>query len=216
MGPHPVLPLTIDELLTTTRAVRRRLDLSRPVPRSVVEECLRLAFQAPNGSNGQDWRWVLVDDPDLRCEMAAIYRAGMADHAARDRGAEAAAPPADDRVAASVAHLAEHLGEVPVLVVPTIGLRYGDMSTFQSASRWGSVLPAVWSFHLALRSRGLGSAWTTIHLYRETEMAELLGIPDDGQSQVGLFPVAYTLGTEFAPADRTRSDRCFGWNRYPS
>jgi nitroreductase len=212
---HALLPLSLDELLTTTRSVRRRLDLARPVDRFVVETCLRIAFQAPNGSNGQDWRWVLVDDSALRKQMAEIYRAGLRDHLARDRSGEPREAPADPRMAASVQYLVEHLDQVPVLVVPTIAQRYGTQSTFQQASRWGSILPAVWSFQLALRSRGLGSAWTTLHLYREAEMAALLGIPSEAQTQVGLFPVAYTLGTQFSPAERSRSESSFGWNRFP-
>ena len=216
-GPvHPQLSLSVDGVLTTTRAVRHRLDLARPVPPSVVEECLELAFQAPNGSNGQDWHWIVVDDPALRAAIAEQYRAGMRDHAARDRAGEPKGPPADERMSASVMHLADHLHEVPVLVIPTIGRRYGTESTFQQASRWGSIAPAVWSFMLALRSRGLGSAWTTIHLYREREVAELLGIPADEQTQAGLFPVAYTLGTEFTRADRSRSVDVVGWNHFPS
>ncbi len=155
-------PRDIDEVLTTTRAVRRRLDLDRPVERAVVEECLRLALQAPNGSNGQDWSWVLVDDPATKRALAELYRAGMRDHSARDRSAEAAPGPSDPRMSASVLHLAEHLEQVPVLCIPTIGRRYGDTTTFQQASKWGSILPAVWSLMLALRSRGLGSAWTTM------------------------------------------------------
>jgi len=209
----PTLPLSFDEVVTTTRAVRRRLDLERPVERSVVEECLELAFQAPNGSNGQEWHWVLVDDPALRLAMAELYRAGMRDHSARDRAGEVPTP-TNAATSASVLYLAENMAEVPVLVVPTIGARYGSATTFQQASRWGSILPAVWSFMLALRSRGLGSAWTTIHLYREREMAELLGIPD-GHSQAGLFPVAHTIGTDFQPADRSSSAATIGWNRFP-
>ncbi|MEI8001979.1 MAG: nitroreductase family protein [Actinomycetes bacterium] len=208
------LDLTPDELLASTRAVRRRLDLERPVPRAEVEQCLRLAFQAPNGSNAQDWRWVLVDDPDLRGAVADVYRRGLQDHLARDRSGEAEAPAADERTAGSVGYLVEHLHRVPVLVVPTITDRYGTATTFQQASRWGSILPAVWSLHLALRSRGMGSVWTTLHLYREQEMAELLGIPV-GHTQAGLFPVAYTLGTDFRPADRSRSEARIGWNRFP-
>jgi nitroreductase len=212
---HPALPLGIDDVLTTTRAVRKRLDLERPVPRDVVEHCLRLAFQAPNGSNGQDWRWVVVDDPALRAAMAELYRQGLRDHAVRDRSAEAPQAPSDPRISSSVQHLAERMQDVPVLVVPTIGRRYGVDTTFQQASRWGSILPAVWSFMLALRSRGLGSAWTTIHLYREREMAELLGIPPDEHTQAGLFPVAYTKGVDFSPADRSTSTDRIGWNRFP-
>jgi hypothetical protein len=116
----------------------------------------------------------------------------------------------------SVQYLAENMERVPVLVVPTIARRYGSTTTFQQASRWGSILPAVWSFQLALRSRALGSAWTTLHLYREREAAELLGIPQGDHTQAGLFPVAYTKGTDFQPADRSRSERRVGWNHWPS
>jgi nitroreductase len=205
----------VDEVLTTTRAVRRRLDFDRPVPRGVVEECLEIAFQAPNGSNAQDWRWVAVDDPSIRRQMAELYRAGMADHAARDRSGEAETPETGERTATSVMYLAKNLERVPVLVVPTISQRYGSSTTFQQASRWGSILPAVWSFHLALRARGLGSAWTTIHLYREEEMASLLEIPYPGHTQVGLFPVAYTVGNRFSAADRRISRSRIGWDRFP-
>ena len=208
-----MLDLTIDEILTTTRAVRRRLDLARQVSRQTVEECAALAFQAPNGSNQQRWGWVCVDDPSLRRSMAELYRQGMTDHSQRDRTKEEAVDYTSEsaqRMSASVMHLAEHLEEVPVLLVPTIAGRLDSASIFMQASRWGSVLPAVWSFMLALRSRGLGSAWTTIHLYREREMAELLGIPYDVVTQAGLFPVAYTKGTSFSPADRSSSS--IKWN----
>jgi nitroreductase len=216
-SPGARLPLSVDELLTTTRAVRRRLDLDRPVERHVVEACLRLAFQAPNGSNGQDWGWVLVDDPELRAKLADLYRQGMQDHAGRDRSGEPPeTAPTDERMSRSVRYLAETMQRVPILLVPTVARRYGGTTTFQQASRWGSILPAVWSFQLALRSRGLASAWTTIHLYREREAADLLGIPYDDHRQAGLFPVAYSLGTDFRPADRSRSERRIGWNRWPA
>jgi nitroreductase len=213
----PTPSLTIDELLTTTRAVRRRLDLARPVPRAVVEECLRIAFQAPTGQNHQDWGWVVVDDVQTRHAVAQLYRQGLADHVGRVRGEDESLPDPTTRGAArigtSVAHLAEHLHDVPVLLVPTIGRGYGEETSFGVASRWGSILPAVWNFMLALRSRGLGSAWTTLHLYREDEMGELLGIPAD-QRQVGLFPIAYTLGDTFRPADRSASEQRIFWNRW--
>lgn len=208
-------PALIDEVLTTTRAVRKRLDLDRPVPRAVVEECLRLALQAPNGSNGQDWSWVLVDDTATKHALAELYRQGMRDHGLRDRSQEPPAGTSDPRTSSSVLYLAEHLAQVPVLCVPTVGRRYGDATTFQQASKWGSILPAVWSLMLALRSRGLGSAWTTIHLYREREVADLLGIPHDEHTQAGLFPIAYTKGLDFSPADRSRSEARIAWNRFP-
>ncbi len=213
----PIPDLTPDELLTTTRSVRRRLDLTRPVDRRVVEECLRLAFQAPNGSNLQLYGWVLVDDPEVRAAMAAVYRAGMQDQidaGATSRGADPPAAPPRSAMTASVLHLRDHLAEVPVLVVPTIADRLDGASIFAQASLWGSVLPAVWSFMLALRSRGLGSAWTTVHLHREQEMADVLGIPFSSVTQAGLFPVAYTLGASFRPADRARSEASIHWNHW--
>jgi nitroreductase len=205
--------LSIDDLLTTTRTVRKRLDLARPIDRAVVEECLRLAFQAPNGQNRQDYGWVVVDDPALRQGMGELYRQGMADHLARDRSGEVDPDyPSDTRMSSSVQYLMERMERVPMLLVPTVSRGYGFETPFGMASVWGSILPAVWSFMLALRSRGLGSAWTTIHLYREQEMAELLGIPYPDQRQAGMFPIAYTIGTDFKPANRALSEQRISWN----
>ena len=211
------LGLTSDELLSTTRSVRKRLDFERPVSRELVETCAQLAFQAPNGSNQQGWAWVFVDDPDTRAAMADLYRKGLQDHLARDRSGEVEpdrAAPTQQRISQSVAYLLEHMQDVPVLLVPAVARRYGDASTFQQASKWGSILPAVWSFMLALRDRGLGSAWTTLSLYRENEMGELLGLPAGKWTQAGLFPIAHTLGTEFKPADREASESLIRWNRW--
>jgi nitroreductase len=206
------------ELLTTTRSVRKRLDLARPVDRATVEDCLRIGFQAPNGSNLQLYDWVLVDDPDIRAAMAEIYRGGLADQlavsAARTEPSLYPDTDAQKRISASVSHLIEHLHEVPILVIPTVSGRLEDASIFEQASRWGSILPAVWNFMLALRTRGLGSAWTTLHLYREREMAELLDIPYDEVTQAGLFPVAYTLGTTFKQANRSLSEQHVHWNHW--
>ena len=147
--------------------------------------------------------------------MADLYRQGMTDHSQRDRTGEAVVDYSSDaaqRMSASVMHLAQHLESVAVLVIPTIAGRLDSASIFMQASRGGSILPAVWRFMLALRSRGLGSAWTTIHLYREREMAELLGIPYAEVTQAGLFPVAYTKGAKFRPADRSASNvKWNGW-----
>ena len=212
------LDLTPRELLTTTRAVRKRLDLQRPVEREIVEDCLRLAFQAPNGSDQQTWNWVLVDDADTRAEMARIYMAALQDYIDRPRTkpSDARPPqtPKQQRMTESVMHLMQHLHEVPVLLVPTFHGRCEKGSVFDQASRWGSIAPGIWSFMLALRLHGMGSAWTTIHLHREQEMAELLGIPYETETQAGLFPVAYTIGTDFKPADRTGSEQRIHWNRW--
>ena len=213
------LNLSNRELLTTTRSVRKRLDLTRPVERDTVVECLRMAFQAPNGSNQQTWDWVVVDDADRRRAMAEVYRAALADHVARMDQARAegtggvyAVQDRQAQIGESVYHLLQHLHEVPVLVVPTVAHKMDGATVFEQASHWGSILPAVWSFMLALRSKGMGSAWTTIHLHREKEMADLLGIPYDQVTQAGLFPVAYTIGTDFRAANRGASDDAIHWN----
>lgn len=214
-------PTDIDEVLTTTRAVRKRLDLTRPVERVVIERCIDLALQAPNGSNQQRWRWIVIDDADVRRKLVDIYAAAMIDYINRPRrsiapAATAAAPsPAMQRMTESVMWLREHFHEVPVLVVPAIAGRTDDAPVFEQASRWGSIIPAIWSFMLALRSRGLGSAWTTLHLLREREAADLLGIPHDRYMQAGLFPVAYTKGTAFKPAARQPAKEVTGWNTFP-
>jgi nitroreductase len=214
----------VDELLTTTRTVRRRLDFDRPVSRQVVEECLQLAFQAPNGSNLQRYSWIIVDDAATKAAMGDIYRGAMADEIADSRAkAVGMAQPlpsiypvgaAQDKITASVMYLHDNIERAPMLVVPTVRGRLDNASIFSQASRWGSVLPTVWSFMLALRSRGLGSAWTTTHLRREADMAELLGIPFERATQAGLFPVAYTIGTEFRAADRTASAATIRWNHW--
>jgi nitroreductase len=214
------LSLTPRELLTTTRTVRKRLDLTRPVPRDVVEECLRIGWQAPNGGNMQQYQWVLVDDQATRAAMGKIYAQCMADVFEQAKRAQGGAPgpvPKDRaaQVMDSTAYLVEHIGEVPVLVVPTIAGRVDTLATLvQQAQAWGSILPAVWNFMLALRSQAMGSAWTTIHLMREQEMADLLGIPYDDVTQVGMFPVAYTVGTEFRPASRALSEETIHWNSW--
>ena len=189
-----------DALLSTTRAVRKRLDFEREVPDDVLLECLQLAVQAPTGSNRQGWRWMVVRDPEKKEALADIYRRiGGAYLAEAAKTADAASQ--TGRVMDSANFLAEKLGEVPVMVIPLIIGRLDDESTNSAAGLFGSIIPAMWSFQLALRSRGLGSCYTALHLGAEAESAELLGIPDH-LSQAGLLPVAYTLGTDFKPANR--------------
>jgi nitroreductase len=205
---------TADRLLSTTRAVRRRLDLERPVEPEVILDCIRLAQQAPTASNQQTWRWVVVTDPGLRRELAAIY--GKLGGKAFPR-ARAEVPEKDvqtRRVYDSAAYLAEHLAEVPVHVIPCIQGRLDPaepMLSLAASALYGSIYPAVWSFQLALRSRGLGSTLTTLHLVREKAVAELLRIPED-VTQVGLLPVAYTKGTDFKPAARPPAKEITFWN----
>lgn len=206
------LDLTTDELLTTTRAVRKRLDLDREVPLAVVRECLELAVQAPSGSNRQGWHWVVVTDAAKRRALGELYRRGFEayraapDYLGSRKTGDAAVDALRGRVAGSAEYLAEKMGEVPVLLVPCLAGRVDNAPSAASASYWGSLFPAVWSFCLAARSRGLGTTWTTLHLGFEREAAEILGIPYDKVSQGALIPLAYTRGTDFKPAARNDLD----------
>lgn len=219
--PVPRLGLSADEVLTTTRAVRKRLDLSRSVPRAVIEDCVRVALQAPSGRNRQRWDFVFVEDPRTRSAVADLWRRGlMVPPHPPARGPEPSrmdfASAEWGRISSSLGHLAEHLHEVPVLLIPC--LRVGDRSELETvrgqAGAWGSVVPAFWSFMLAARERGLGTAWTTSHLSYEREMAELLGIPYDTVVQVALTPVAYTIGTDFREGPRADADGFAHWDRW--
>jgi nitroreductase len=202
----------LDHVLKTTRSVRKRLDLERPVPREVVLECLRLAIYAPTGGNTQGWRWIVVDDPGQRAELAALYRKRAEPYFGGWRSIGAAAEP--NAVLDSAEYLGVHLHEVPVLVVPCLLGRLSDSpSTEDTAGFFGSILPAVWSFQLALRSRGLGSCFTTLHLAYEREAAAVLGIPDT-VTQAALIPVAYTKGDEFQPAARRPVEEITYWNHW--
>ena len=204
-----------DKLLSTTRAVRKRLDLGRPVEREVITECLELAMQAPTGSNRQGWRWLVLTDAEKRRALADIYRRG-ADPYLTDAlaASEAQGPSQDGRVFDSAIYLAEHLHEVPVHVIACIENTRGEEGPATSFSGlYGSIFPAVWSFQLALRARGLGSWLTTLHLRHAQEAAALLGIPD-GILQVALLPVAYTVGTEFKSASRPSVDTIVLWDTW--
>jgi nitroreductase len=202
-----------DRLLSTTRAVRRRLDLARPVPRAAILDCIRLAQQAPTGSNSQGWRWVVVDDADRRRALAALYKKAADAYLELARGRLGDADAQTKRVYDSAFWLVDHLAEAPVHVVPCIAGRAGD-GNLSGASFYGSIFPAVWSFQLALRSRGLGSVLTTLHLVHEKEAAELLGIDRAQVTQVALLPVAYTRGTDFRPAVRPAPESITYWNRW--
>ncbi len=198
-----------DWLLSTTRAVRKRLDLDRPVEPEVILQCLRLAVQAPTGSNSQTWRWVVVTDPATRARIGEFYRSGGEAYLKAQSGRPADAQAI--RVRESAAYLMQVIDRVPVLVIPCLQGRIRGVE--QAAGFFGSIHPAIWSFALALRSRGLGSVWTTFHLAHEQETAELLDIPE-GVTQAALLPVAYTIGTDFRPAKRRPVQEITFWNRW--
>jgi nitroreductase len=201
---HMTAPFDLDQtdrLLSTTRAVRRRLDLDRPVEREVLLDCIRLSQQAPTASNTQKWRWMVVTDPAKRKAIGAVYARGK-QFVERARAELADGDLQTQRVYDSAEWLLDHLHEVPALVIPCIeGRLPAGAPNGMAAAFYGSIFPAVWSFQLALRSRGLGSTLTTIHLFFETEVAEIVGMPDHVM-QVALLPVAYTKGTDFRPATR--------------
>lgn len=200
VGPHELLALSPDELLTTTRSVRKRLDLTRPVPLDMIRDCLEVALQAPSGSNSQTWHWIVLTEPEVKQQVATFYARSYAAYAA----ARPKATTPQSRIASSAQYLAETMSQVPVLVIGALELG-GPLPAGNQANLWGSLLPGAWSLALALRARGLGSAWTTLHLTYEREIADLLGVPDSVHQGV-LLPVAYTKGTDFKPAQRKPLD----------
>ena len=208
-----MLNLTPDEVLATTRAVRKRLDLTRPVEREVLLECLRLAQQAPTASYAQNWHFVVVTDTAKRAALGELWRSVARPYVKR-RAAGAAADPVVARITAGVRHLADHIHEVPVHVIPCVEGRTDKAPAARQAARWASIIPAAWSFMLAARVRGLGTAWTTFHLQHEREAAQILGIPYDEVMQAALIPVAYTLGTDFKPAARRPVDTIAHWDSW--
>ena len=220
MASQPLLPLGPDELLTTTRAVRRRLDMSRPVPDDLVRECIEIAMQSPSGSNHMSMEFVVVRDSEKRRALGDLYRQcyeiyrGLPGVYIRtiDKG-DAASNAQQQRSADSADYLGEHMGDAPVLVIGcTQGARLDGAPAMMSASMLGNILPGMWSFMLAARARGLGTAWTTVHLMMEQQVADILGIPFETVQQVCLSPLAYTKGTDFKPAARPPVDSIIHWD----
>jgi len=217
----PRLNLSADEVLTTTRAVRKRLDFDKPVEMAVLRECLNIALQAPSGSNSQGWHFVIVTDPAKKAAIAKLYLKAFDDYEAgpaqptKQHLDDPSMAPTQQRVLSSARFLADNLARIPAMLIPccagrpdTPGLPQGVI-----ASIYGSILPAVWSFMLAARERGLGTCWTSLHLTYEKEVAALLGIPDEF-AQVALIPIAYTLGTDFKAAPRMGLDRVLHTNSW--
>jgi nitroreductase len=209
------MPFNVDEtdrLLSTTRSVRKRLNLERPVPPEIITDCLRLALQAPTASSAQTWRWLVVTDATKRAQLARLYNEAGRDFL--ESASKNEPDPTTRRVYQGSFYLCDVLHQVPVHVIPCIE---GRVERKPSAPAFfGSILPAAWSFMLALRSRGLGSAWTTALVYKEKEAAEVLGIPFDEVTQVALLPVAYTIGTDFKAATRLPVERVTYWDTWES
>ena len=208
------LNLSADEVLTTTRSVRKRLDFSRPVEKEVIEECLDIAVQAPSASNRQDWHFIFVTEPNTRAKLADIYRRGAEISYASRANEDLAFSEDKRRVRESSQYLIAHMAEAPVLFIPCIEGRTDNAPIANQASRWGTIIPAMWSFMLAARNRGLGTCLTTMHLNLEEEAADVLGIPYEEIMQVGLIPVAYTKGTDFKLAKRQPLETVLHWERW--
>ena len=199
------LDLNPDELLTTTRTVRKRLDLERPVPMELIRECIEIALQAPSGSNRQTWHWLVITDAEKRAAIGEYHRRSVESYlespgaAGRLHADDPDRAPVQQRVGSSVAYLGEKMGQVPVLVIPCLQVK--SLGAGNQAGLWGSILPAAWQYCLAARARGLGTAWTTLHMTYEQEISELLGLPEDIRQSV-LLPTAYYTGDTFKPAPR--------------
>jgi len=213
------LPLSFDEVLTTTRTVRKRLDLERPVEREVLEECFRIAQQAPSGSNMQSFHFMVVSDPDKRAALGDLFRRGLEQYrtspialynlAYPDQSQVEAAP----RIIESLEHLADRVEQVPVHVFPCIQFPLDRVPVTMMGGIMGSIIPAVWSYMLAARSRGLGTCWSNMHSYFSDEADEIIGLPD-GVTQIACILTAYSLGTEFKAATRRPLDDIVHWDRW--
>ena len=218
----PTLPLSPDELLSTTRAVRKRLDFDRPVEDSLIRECVELAMQSPSGSNSMTMQFVVVRDPEKRKALGEIYRQCYSIYQSMDgvyvrsidKG-EADANAQQQRVADSADFLADRMGDAPAIVIPcTQGMRTDGLPGMGAASVMANIAPAMWSFMLGARARGLGTCWTTVHLMMEQQAADVLGIPFDSVQQVCMSPLAYTIGTDFKPAKRPPADSIIHWDTW--
>ncbi|MFT7600234.1 MAG: nitroreductase [Acidimicrobiales bacterium] len=214
-----LLPLTPDEMLSTTRSVRKRLDFDRPVEPETLTECLELALQAPTGSLRQDWHFVVSTDAEQCRAVGEVYKRvwnGMISDEYLEKTAAAEPDPAAReswlKMMESARHLADNFPRIPAILVPCISGRLDGAPAQLQALRWGSVIQGAWSFMLAGRVRGLGTCWTTVHLSEEAEVADILGIPIDEVQQVALIPVAHTIGTEFKPGKRKPFDDFVHWN----
>ena len=215
------LNLSVDEVLATTRAVRKRLDFDKPVEPEVIKECLEAALQSPTGSNSQSWQWLVVTDSDQRAALAKLYQQGWELYTQMEGNVQTAYKGVDEdrisqqsRVLDSATYLAQNFEKVPVMMIPILPGRFEGLPSMASAAMLGSILPGAWSFMLAARERGLGTAWTTIHLMFEEQAAEVLGIDYQSYTQCALITCGYSKGTNFKPAKRPPLETVLHWDRW--
>ena len=216
------LGLSVDEALSTTRAVRKRLDFDRPVEPEVIKECLEIALQAPSGSNSQPWQWLVVTDPQKRMALAELYRQAWNIYVDLPiaigniyEGDDPEVQASYDRSAASAQYLADNIEKAPAMLIPVMPGRTPENPDWALAgASIGSIVQATWSFMLAARERGLGTSWTTLHTMFEEQAAEILGIPFEETVQIALIPIAYTLGTDFKPGSRNPLGDSLHWDTW--
>ena len=208
-----------DHALKTTRSVRFRLDFERPIDPDLITECLEIALQAPTASNSQQWQWVVVTEPEKIAAIADVYERSFQVLANRppeerpDYGPGDSRTEQSEKVTASATYLAEQMHRCPALLLACINGRVEDEGAQRQAAVYGSILPGAWSFMIAARVRGIGMAWTTLHLRHEEEVADLIGIPRD-VTQAALFPMAHFTGDDFKPAPRVPLDQVVHWNQW--
>lgn len=209
------------ELITTTRAVRLRLDLERAVAPELIEACVADALQAPQGSNLMRTEFVVVLDPERIARLGRIYREEFDSfyrssevglfkrvdddprHAAQSR-----------RTRDSAERLAEVMDRVPAIVIPCLTPRLTDGDLLAAKHRLATVYPTVWNFMLAARLRGLGTCWTGMTLGREADVAEVVGIDPEAVEQVCMVPVAHHTGETFRPAWRPPAEEFIHWDTW--
>ena len=207
------LNLSVDEVLSTTRSVRKRLDVNKPVPRALIDECLDLALQAPNGINQNSWRWIVVDDRATVAQLGALYKAVVSENS-KTLTANVVGVPGEDKILESARSLLEKIEKMPAILIPLVAGRPEGKTAPEQAAMYGSIIQATWSFFLALRERGLGSVWMSAGTRREKEASEILAIPMDQYTQIGWFPIAYTIGTEFKKAWRKSVSEVRSYNMF--
>ncbi len=214
------LGLSVDDVLSTTRAVRKRMDFDRPIEPQVIKDCLELALQAPSGSNSQGWQWIVVTDPDKRMALADLYRQAWAIYVDLPfaigniyDGDDPEVKASYDRSASSAQYLADNMEKAPAMLIPVMPGRTPENPDWATASATvGSIVQASWSFMLAARERGLGTSWTTLHTMFEEQAAEILDIPHEEMIQIALIPIAYTKGTDFKKGNRNPLADSLHWD----
>lgn len=188
----------VDHALMTTRGVRQRLDFDRDVDDQIILDCIDVAEQAPTGGNNGSRRWMIIRDQDTKDRMAELYLSAGVDWVIETAKRLEGSGHQNERLMTGARHLGENIARTPALVMPTILGRHDGSGR---PGLFDSVIQSAWSFMVALRARGLGTVWTTMYLNEAPAVAELLDLPEH-VTQICLFPVAYTIGTDFKPTSR--------------